>query len=219
MFYPKAEFREGRVRDPEHVGRARRPVSIRSWRTVARRGASASTSGDASGWPGTDFIESLVLRVGGVETYDAWTVGEIGFTSPAVMEAGRLADDLVFEPGFVRGGPASISDESFDTQLDHHAHIATSVTGETEPECWLYHQADFMLRASFRRGDQIGTDLDFFVLPPIDPSQPTPIDRYARASRRPSSTGPRFGRSWSSSPVRSGASAGPPTLERCVHLP
>ena len=50
----------------------------------------------ATGWPGTDFLESLVLRVGGVETYDAWTRGEIGFTSPAVMKAGRLADDLVF---------------------------------------------------------------------------------------------------------------------------
>ena len=61
-------------------------------------------SGYASGWPGTDLIESLVLRVGGVDVYDAWTRGETGFTSPEVMEAGRLADELVFEPGYVRGG-------------------------------------------------------------------------------------------------------------------
>lgn len=38
--------------------------------------------GGASGWPGTDLIESLVLRVGGVDTYDAWTRGEVAFTSP-----------------------------------------------------------------------------------------------------------------------------------------
>ena len=47
-------------------------------------------SGKAAGWPGTDLMESLVLRVGGVDVYDAWTAGEMGFTSPAVMEAGRL---------------------------------------------------------------------------------------------------------------------------------
>ena len=63
-------------------------------------------SGFASGWPGSDLIESLVLRVGGVDTYDAWTAGDVGFASPAVIEAGRLADALIFEPGFVRGGPA-----------------------------------------------------------------------------------------------------------------
>ncbi len=52
-----------------------------------------------------------MLRTGGVEVYDAWTTGEIGFASPGVMAAGRLADDLIFEPGFVRGGPATISDQ------------------------------------------------------------------------------------------------------------
>ena len=66
------------------------------------------------GWPGTDFIESLVLRSGGVETYDAWTTGEIGFASPEVMAAGRLAHELIFGPGFVRGGAAGISEQWFD---------------------------------------------------------------------------------------------------------
>ena len=114
-----------------------------------------------------------MLRVGGVETYDAWTRGEIGFTSPAVMEAGRLADALVFEPGYVRGGAASISDESWNNQLNRML-ARDSVTGETEPECWLYHQAGFMLQF-VPAADQIGTDIDVFVLPPIDPSQPTPV--------------------------------------------
>ena len=63
--------------------------------------------------------------MGGVDTYDAWTTGEVGFTSPAVMEAGRLADDLIFEPGFVRGGPATISQTWYDDQLDPHACSAT----------------------------------------------------------------------------------------------
>ncbi len=88
------------------------------------------------------------------------------------MEAGRLADDLIFEPGFVRGGPATISNETWDDQLFHMLN-RNSVTGETEPECWLYHQANFMLRL-VPPGTRIGEDIDFFVLPPIDPDQPTP---------------------------------------------
>ncbi len=91
------------------------------------------------------------------------------------MEVGRLADDLVFQPGYVRGGPERISDESWSSQLGPMLH-PDSVTGVTEPECWMYHQASFMLQSNFvPPGDEIGKDLDFFVLPPIDPAQPTPI--------------------------------------------
>ncbi|HWM19141.1 MAG TPA: ABC transporter substrate-binding protein, partial [Ilumatobacteraceae bacterium] len=129
-------------------------------------------SGFASGWPGSDFLESLVLRVDGVDTYDAWIAGDVGFTSPAVMEAGRLADELIFEPGFVRGGPELISNETWDDQLFHMLN-RNSVTGAIEPECWLYHQANFVLRL-VPPGTRIGQDIDFFVLPPVDPDQPTP---------------------------------------------
>ena len=48
-----------------------------------------------------------------------------------------------------------------------------SATDEAAPECWLYHQANFMLRL-VPPGTRIGEDVDFFVLPPIEPFQPTP---------------------------------------------
>jgi alpha-glucoside transport system substrate-binding protein len=127
-------------------------------------------SGFASGWPGTDLIESLVLRVGGLDTYDAWTAGEVGFTSDAVTEAGRLADGLMFEPGFVRGGPELVGNESYDNQLFHLLN-RNPTTGAPEPECWLHHQANFLLR-SVPDGTRIGEDIDFFPLPPVDPDQP-----------------------------------------------
>ena len=91
MFYPKAEFQKAGYQIPQTWDE----LLALSDQIVADGGTPwcfGFESGVATGWPGTDFIESLVLRVGGVETYDAWTRGEIGFTSPAVMEAGRLAD-------------------------------------------------------------------------------------------------------------------------------
>ena len=172
VFYPKAEFQKAGYQIPATWDELL-ALSDRIRADGHTPWCFGFESGAATGWPGTDFLESLVLRVGGVEMYDAWTRGEIGFTSPAVMKAGRLADALVSEPGYVRGGATSISDENFANQLN--AMLARdSVTGETEPECWLYHQADFAL-ASIPAADQVGTDVDVFVLPPIDPSQPTPI--------------------------------------------
>jgi ABC-type glycerol-3-phosphate transport system substrate-binding protein len=172
VFYPKAEFQKAGYQIPETweelIGLSDRIVA--DGRTPWC--FAFESFGDGNGWPGSDFIESLVLRVGGLETYDAWARGEIGFTSPAVMKAGMLADALVFNPGYVRGGAASISGETFSNQLPHML-SRDSVTGETEPECWLYHQAQFVL-GSVPAVDRIGTDVDFFMLPPTDTSRPTP---------------------------------------------
>ncbi len=66
---PEGRVREGRLPDPDDLGRAPRLSS----QVVADGGTPwrfGFESGDGSGWPGTDFIESLVLRVGGVDTYD-----------------------------------------------------------------------------------------------------------------------------------------------------
>ena len=156
VFYPKAEFREAGYEIPntwdELVALSHQIVA--DGRTPW---CFAFDSGPGSGWPGTDFIESLVMRVGGVDTYDAWTAGEVGFTSPAVMEAGRLADDLIFEPGFVRDGPATISQTWYESPLSSMLAINEETGEKTEPECWLYHQADFMLQlASSGRPGRFG---------------------------------------------------------------
>src|SRR5690606_9541964 len=37
----------------------------------------------ATGWPGTDWIEDLVLRQAGPETYDKWVNHEVMFSDPA----------------------------------------------------------------------------------------------------------------------------------------
>jgi ABC-type glycerol-3-phosphate transport system substrate-binding protein/energy-coupling factor transporter ATP-binding protein EcfA2 len=172
VFYPKAEFEASGYDVPttwdELIALSDRIVA--DGRTPW---CFAFESGEASGWPGTDLLESLVIRVGGVDVYDAWTRGDLGFASPAVMEAGRLADTLTFQPQYVRGGAARISRENFSTQLDFML-ARDNATGETEPECWLYHQAHFLLNLA-PTTTEIGTDLDFFMLPPLEAEQSTPV--------------------------------------------
>ena len=36
-------------------------------------------SAESSGWPGTDWIESFLLRDAGLETYDAWVRGDLAW--------------------------------------------------------------------------------------------------------------------------------------------
>ena len=41
-------------------------------------------SGDATGWPGTDWIEDFVLRQAGPDVYDQWVTNEVKFTDPQI---------------------------------------------------------------------------------------------------------------------------------------
>ena len=85
-------------------------------------------SGDASGWPATDWIEALVLRLGGVELYDQWVAHEIPFDHPVVRQATSMFGEIAFGPGFVTGGARRSTGPSSSTRLpDVHE----------PPGCWL----------------------------------------------------------------------------------
>ena len=171
VFFSAAEFREAGYEIPTTWDQL---VAL-SHQIVADGGTPwcfGFNSNYASGWPGTDFIESLVLRVGGVEVYDDWTTGDIGFTSPDVITAGRVADDLISEHGFVRGGPTTISEQWFMEPFTHLLEV-DEVTGETEAGCWLAHGASGMLDFA-PPNSEFGSDINVFPLPPMNTNQPTP---------------------------------------------
>jgi alpha-glucoside transport system substrate-binding protein len=44
-------------------------------------------SGSASGWPGTDWIEDLVLHQSGPDVYTRWYQGKVKWTDPAIKQA------------------------------------------------------------------------------------------------------------------------------------
>ena len=46
-------------------------------------------SGDATGWPLTDWFEDLVLRFQGPDVYDQWVAHEILFNDPASSRSVR----------------------------------------------------------------------------------------------------------------------------------
>jgi alpha-glucoside transport system substrate-binding protein len=113
----------------------------------------------ATGWPATDWMEDIMLRTAGPETYDKWVKHEIPFNDPAVKKAAQTFGDIMFKKGYVLGGAAATPDIPFaDAPLPMF---------ENPPKCWLHRQASF-INASFPPETKAGVDYDWFPLPPID---------------------------------------------------
>ncbi|WP_425561382.1 ABC transporter substrate-binding protein [Microbacterium pumilum] len=91
----------------------------------------------ASGWPGTDWVEDLVLRQSGPEVYDQWVANEVKFTDPQIEDAFNAVGEILLNPDYVNAGfgdVASINATAF-------ADVAAKVADGT---CALTHQASFL---------------------------------------------------------------------------
>jgi alpha-glucoside transport system substrate-binding protein len=119
----------------------------------------------ASGWPATDWVEALVLRLGGVEQYDRWAAHQVPFDDPTVRAAAAAFGDVLFADGSVRGGPARAVDVGFD--------LAIAPMFEDPPGCWLHLHASSVERV-LPDGMRAGRDLAYVPLPPMAPGGEAP---------------------------------------------
>ena len=114
-------------------------------------------SGAASGWPGTDLIENLLLH-DSLADYDAWLGHELDFASPPVRRAFERMARLLLEPGHLAGGPATAA------TLDFAASVGPLV--DDPPGCLLYPQgSDAQVWLPF--GVEPGRDVGVFPFPPV----------------------------------------------------
>jgi alpha-glucoside transport system substrate-binding protein len=113
----------------------------------------------ATGWPATDWMEDIMLRTAGPDTYDEWVAHTIPFNDPAVENAGEVFGSIMFADGYVLGGADQTPVIPFgDAPLPMF---------ETPPGCWLHRQASF-INSFFPEDAVAGTDYDWFPFPPID---------------------------------------------------
>ncbi len=94
-------------------------------------------SGEASGWPGTDWIEDAVLRQAGTEAYDKWVAGDLEFTSPEVTSAFESVGKILLDPKQVNAGYGDVKSINSTAFGD----VSTAVAKGT---CPLTHQASFL---------------------------------------------------------------------------
>src|SRR4051812_10641555 len=113
----------------------------------------------STGWPATDWMEDIMLRTAGPDTYDKWVAHEIPFNDPSVKAAAQKFGQIMFTDGYVLGGAKATPDIAFGD--------APGPMFDQPPKCWLHRQASF-INGFFPDTAKSGVDYDWFVLPPID---------------------------------------------------
>ncbi|MGF1497857.1 MAG: ABC transporter substrate-binding protein [Elainellaceae cyanobacterium] len=123
-------------------------------------------SGDATGWVGTDWVEDIMLRTAGPETYDKWITREITFSSEPVKQSFETFGSIVLNPDYVRGGTVGAISTPFGD--------SPNALFEDPPGCYMHRQANFI--ASFFPEDvALGEDVSIFPLPGISEEFGTPV--------------------------------------------
>ncbi|MBW6439497.1 ABC transporter substrate-binding protein [Actinoplanes hulinensis] len=125
-------------------------------------------SGDATGWPATDWMEDVALRVAGPEAYDSWVSHEIPFNDPQIAAVTDKVGSILKNPRYVNagiGGVKSIATTSFQ------AAGLPVLSGK----CTMHRQASFYA-GQWPRGTQVAEDGDVyaFYFPAIDPAKGKP---------------------------------------------
>jgi alpha-glucoside transport system substrate-binding protein len=114
-------------------------------------------SGDATGWPFTDWMEDIMLRLHGPDVYDQWVSHEIPFNDPKVVEVAEFVTDIWFEDGNVLGGRDIIAQTTFN---DGGLPLI-------DGECGMHRQANFYGSFFTEAGAVVGETVDVFYLPTI----------------------------------------------------
>ena len=130
-------------------------------------------SGDATGWPGTDWVEDFVLRQAGPDVYDQWVTHEIPFNDPQIAEAFDAVGDYLKNPDMVNGGIGDVS-----TQISEA--FQTGGLPILDGECSLHHQASFY--ETFWNPDggtsntvDPGGTVFAFLMPPVEADGPQQV--------------------------------------------
>ncbi len=125
-------------------------------------------SAAASGWPGTDWLEDMMLRTAGPEVYDKWVNHEIAFNDPAVVNALKYCGEIFLNKNYVLGGPDNIIAQNYGDSVKP---LFTN-----PPTAMMNRQGNFI--TGFMQ-DEIQANLEenvgVFALPGVDSRWGTPV--------------------------------------------
>ncbi len=113
-------------------------------------------SGDATGWPATDWVEDLMLRTQPPSVYDGWVTNDVKFNDPRVVAAIETFGKFAKNSKYVDGGMAAVGSTDF---RDSPKGLFT-----VPPRCYMHRQASF-IPAFFPKRVKVGEDADFFYFP------------------------------------------------------
>ena len=110
-------------------------------------------SGGATGWPFTDWMEEMVLRLVDENVYDEWTAGDVTFSDPRIVAVAEEILSVWNTPGMVYASGGTIAATPFG------ANAEPLVNGD----CAMHRQAQFFASFFDTAGGTIGPDGDVGV--------------------------------------------------------
>jgi alpha-glucoside transport system substrate-binding protein len=126
-------------------------------------------SGEATGWPATDWLEDVVLRDAGPDVYDQWVNHEIPFNDDAIVGALDRVGGILKNPDYVNGGLGDVKSIATTTFQDGGLPIL-------QGECAMHRQANFYA-ANWPEGTDVSENGDVFAfyLPPTNEDFGRPV--------------------------------------------
>jgi alpha-glucoside transport system substrate-binding protein len=120
----------------------------------------------ATGWPATDWVEDVFLRLHGQEAYQQWINHEIPFNDPMVVQAFDMVGQILKNEDYVNGGIGDVSTIATTSFQDGGLPILDN-------ECALHKQASFY-GAQWGDDATVAEDGDVFAFyfPQVDPAGP-----------------------------------------------
>jgi alpha-glucoside transport system substrate-binding protein len=137
VWYSPAKFKEWGVEVPKTLDELMTLTATIQQKTGAAPWCAGFASGDASGWPGTDWIEDMVLRQSGPEVYDQWVANEVKFTDAPIKEAFDATGKILLNPAYVNAGFGDVKSINSVAFADVAAKVA-------DGSCPMTHQASFL---------------------------------------------------------------------------
>jgi alpha-glucoside transport system substrate-binding protein len=112
-------------------------------------------SGDATGWPVTDWMEDFMLRMYGPDEYDKWVNHKIPFNSAEPTAALNAVGQYLKNPAYVNGGFGPVKSVASTIFQDGGQPIL-------DGNCSLHRQASFYA-ANWPKGTKVAQDGDVFA--------------------------------------------------------
>ncbi|MBT9607366.1 extracellular solute-binding protein [Microbacterium sp.] len=137
VWYSPTKFAEWGVQIPKTFDELLTLTQTIQQKTGAAPWCAGFASDAASGWPGTDWIEDMVLRQSGPEVYDQWVANEVTFTDPQIKQAFDAVGEILLNPAYVNAGFGDVKSINSTAFADVAAKVA-------DGSCPMTHQASFL---------------------------------------------------------------------------
>ena len=123
----------------------------------------AQEIGGGSGFPGSDWVQQIVLGESGPEVYDQWVANEIPYNDPQIKDAWEKFGQIVLNPDYVLGG----TDRVLATRFSE----GSIPLFADPPEAFMHYMGSFNSgfitdpTLGFPEGLEPGVDFDFMPFP------------------------------------------------------